>query len=255
MAFFSKWKFKFFGLIVFGIVFCLNPARATVYNFYFNNTEQGEKSKSDPVVRIAQEENDASRDETQKTVAKTELAKKEKMVLPNFSSRLRFIFGVIGVRQKTHYSSQALSFSCNSYCNYDYTEERDHLGGVLNVGYFFNRYIGVNSFLGLSADQGKMLGGLELEFVPVHLNLFGRESGLKLAGILGGSNATSIYSFNESFSVWPHFGARLTTQFSDVFSATVGARFSIGSDPSNVNSAGIDWRRALIAEAGLTASL
>lgn len=285
---------KILVIAAIGIFALISLVRAATYNFYFNNTEQGDHSTAKPTVSVNADAKTVSVTDpapkantgdqknlepmppvsslgTDQVAAVTSVAKIDEPVREqntSFFKKFRFGMSAFTVRQKFKAVHTSSSYTYSPDGNYSGTtffpveSDASHYetGGLLNLSFHFNRYLATNGYIGIAFRNSSVLGGLEAQVTPFHFSIFGREDAVELAGLGGVSNASHIFidSYLEP-SVAPYFGAKVTIQISDRFALTTSARFFSEDDRTSYTYGyrGDDRkdRMFLFGEVGLTARL
>ena len=185
-------------------------AHAATYNFYFNNTEQGDNSTATPSVTVRDDgkvfkngvpvenaKKDATpgtaKDEASAPVGSSSYVSTAVVPKENKDPHWRFSLGVSAFKD---YGSDA-----------SYPSSNDPQLSA-SFSFFFNRYIGLTLFgsklpgIAYSMDNysdSNWMMGFEAEIVPFHISIGGAENALEI-GFLGGFetrySSQTVYSSN-----------------------------------------------------------
>ena len=158
-------------------------ARAATYNFYFNNTEQGDNSTAAPKVTVG-EDKPATKAETsapavsaaavpapsESKVTASELAESPKPATQHW----RFSLGLSAMQE----------FGASDSFSPEHPAEPG-----MSVSFFFNKYVGLTLFGAKLPTEdfspNRWAFGLETEVLPFHITVAGIENFLEL-GVIGG---------------------------------------------------------------------
>lgn len=214
---------KYLFLIFVLIDFILRvSAQAGTYNFYFNNTEQGDNSTSTPSVVIKDGKKESSEEDTteespaveqKKPPAKSdvETSEDEETSEELLSSRMLFFRIVAGASYQSVTSTRSKSiFEADTNSSLPFweqktTEHSEGFGVLVSGSMFFGRYLGVTLNLG-------SLSSLEGELTPLGL---GR--GILEPALLFGFTGESLFA-----------GGRISMNFTKSLSITVAGRSDLG---------------------------
>jgi hypothetical protein len=212
------------GAFVFAITIAAFSTKAAVYNFYFNNTEQGDGSTAQPSLNVNPTGSPTSTQaggesggvpaqaEATPTVPNAE-APAEGIVSQSVAPTDSKSFAAVGSSETQGQRKYKISLGAfysggqnwsegydygHDGTNYRYKQFRgiDDTGGAsFNMGYYPLSYLGFNLFAGVAivdGDPSDSLAGLELEITPLKFNLFGFHDVIELAVMAGGTTAAAV---------------------------------------------------------------
>jgi hypothetical protein len=100
-----------------------------------------------------------------------------------------------------------------------------NFGGLVEVGYFFNREIGLNLYGAAKSEYPSLLAGLDLELLPIRMSVGRIEDFIQIGFILGAS--TTVPYGSENFASM-HVGARALINLGERWGVTAGVRANLG---------------------------
>lgn len=214
-----------FGMIIWLVLASLAAwgclAQAATYNFYFNNTEQGDNSTATPTVTMS---GDKSKPSAERTPGAPALAG---VPAPAPASAAPTV--------AAHESHTALSPGEIPAPEFRHCRITGGLanksgawGGSANLGYFFTREFGINAFGGgfgqnyLNGNDTRFFGGAELEVTPIRITVGRIDNLIDIGGLLG----VSTIDADEDNWISPHAGLRMNLNLGNRWSLTTTSRFN-----------------------------
>jgi hypothetical protein len=214
-------------------------AYAATYNFYFNNTEQGDNSTATPNVVVNDGKKEGGKSLEPKNPALDPAASSQA------TSAAAAVPGPAPSSASGQQSTAALPADAVSPPEFRHvrltagaTDLLGAMGASVGIGYFFNREFGFNAFGVLSRGDYKTFGangtwsgteswtgfdaGLEMEVTPVRIAVGRIEDLLDLGGMLG----VSTIAADTGNWVSPHLGARLNINLGSRWGITTTARLN-----------------------------
>lgn len=196
-------------------------ASAATYNFYFNNTEQGDNSTATPTVTLNGDKLKTTAEKTAGTSAPASVP------APASASSAPAV--------ASHESTTALSpgeIAAPEFRHWRVTgglvTKSSALGGSVNLGYFFNREFGINAYGGglgqnfVSGNSQHFFGGAELEVVPIRISVGRIDNLIDLGALLG----VSTLEADEDNWISPHAGIRMNLNLGSRWALTTTTRFN-----------------------------
>jgi hypothetical protein len=208
-------------------------ARAATYNFYFNNTEQGDNSTATPTVTVSdgKAEKRLTPQPASAAPVATPVAPPEPVAAPVAAFPGASSTAVIPEGPGFLGSDRTAHFRLTAGVG-EVFEADSAIGPFFDLGLFANRYVGVNFYVGVSQLQwdywwqrsSTVIGG-ELELTPLHLGTGAHPDLLELGVLLGASN---LYPAEDNW-VAPHLGGRLSVNFGNYAALTAVVRGNAGT--------------------------
>ena len=248
----------FTSIVLFAVLSAfISTAWAAQYNFYLNNSEQGDNSTSTPSLVVtsdgkvksegAQEtiingKGDASAlTPSAQSLAQADAASKDEKKFRRW--RLGFSYG--SVFDEQYWGTYAMESNA--------THKRDGFGmpemegggvGLVSLGFAFLKDFGVNLYFGgsLRKEIPGLLAGSEFEFTPLHITLLGKEDFLSLGAVAGAMAlpiGVNISGARKSPLLRPYLGARVSMKFSEQYGLTASYRKGVGTPFSGMWEAGL----------------
>jgi hypothetical protein len=238
MALQKLWTF--IGL--FGLVWSAWATQAATFNFMFNNTEQGPNSKASSVLNTKDPSTaqvvQTTTDEDGNTTTTTSTAPETDTIeIGETTASSEALLAENSIRR--HHLRFGLSFSGSTF-------DEDQLiapGAQLEYTYSLHSILGITGFGNLNTEA--WTGGLELDLVPLRLDVFGKEDFME-AAVMAGGMLSGDYEGDEGLRLAPHLGLRATINWTDSVGFVSSLRWSdfhLGTDGSNLTGlAGIAFR-------------
>ena len=254
---------------LFGFIGVVCVSMGANYNFYFNNTEQGNNSTAAPNLTVTDGKVSSSGAGTTNAVPPTvvanpmspvpkgEVAKTEpKMELPSQTGSAALTKAEIAQPKQSRKwfkltaSGAAVQKDANRMGYLKYSEPAFVLQGTVS----FFRDLGLNAFGAVytSTDRNSdRFYGAEFEFIPVHLTIGKLENFIDLGVAVGANNARQTTEIQDATAE-----SKLSYRQQSQFGAHLGFRTSINIGNEWSITAGIrGGREFAMAEAGLSLKL
>lgn len=239
---------------------------ASVYNFYFNNTEQGPNSTASPAISVtdgkvtktlgpeADTTTGASAPASATVAASPVIGTTESHFTPRPESKLDPDFRHWRFEAAAMYMPESQALVTVDWTAHKYVNGNTGSGMVLGVAYFPIPHIGLGLHGGLyrnssSASELKAFGGADVEVVPWRFSFLGIQDGIEPALLFGGStipqdstnvaNGVITDSPNSDQVVVPVAGARLTMKLKKWLGITAAARIDLDRFSYMTTEAGV----------------